>query len=313
MPKHFDVKYAVSLYGILQDTYKDNDSSIKAAGLTFGPATGKSYVDAYTSHTPTGLTASGNPHRCIHDDDWESIVYWSQKDPYVYEQCIDGGGSGESCTKSVPIILSDKIKAKSYPNMTGDGAGVLYRSIKLDYRKWNMDNTNNGGWPASRIRSTLNGKQPEMTETAWENTEDELCTEVNCLFAGFPAKLKEAIVPKAVKSDTAYNDTSGHNVVTYDKLWLLSGAETLVDYGSNNSVIRPNEGIPYERVTTLGITMSNYSKNKGYYEFGSASSRWLRSASRSNSCYAYKVYNSGDWNDYYVSDDSGLAPGFCLR
>ncbi len=315
-----DVKYAVSLYGIKHDTYKDENGNTGTAGLTFGPATGKNYVNTFKAHTPTGNTSSGNAHRCIHNDDWSTIASWSQKDPYVYEQCIDGGGSGESCTKAVPIVLSDKIKKASYQNMIGDGAGMLYESINLDYLRWNAykggSYTNKGGWPASRIRSTLNGRQPETTEVAWEDTasskysvtEDKLCTEADSLFSGFPAALKEAIVSKAVKSDTVYNDVSGNNVVTYDKLWLFSGREVYGDSDASN-VIRPNEGIPYERITALGITTSNYSENKEYSESGFALIRWLRSAYRSSSNVAYLVDNSGG----RVYSTFGLAPGFTLK
>lgn len=318
-----DVKYAVSVYGIMHDTYKDENGNTGTAGLTFGPATGKNYVNTFKAHTPTGNTTNGNPHRCIHNDDWPTIISWSQKDPYVYEQCIDGGGSGESCTKSVPIVLSEKIKGTSYSNMSGDGAGMLYESINLDYLRWNAykggSYTNKGGWPASRIRSTLNGRQPETTEVAWEDTEsdeyqvteDKLCTEADSLFSGFPAALKEAIVSKAVKSDTVYNDVSGNNVVTYDKLWLFSGREVYGDSDASN-VIRPNEGIPYERITALGITTSNYVMNKGYYESGSTTYRWLRSESRYYSNNACSVGGSGGWYNSHVSFDDGLAPGFCL-
>lgn len=311
-----DVKYAVSLYGIKHDTYKDENGNTGTAGLTFGPATGKSYVNTFKAHTPTGNTTNGNPHRCIHNDDWSTIASWSQKDPYVYEQCLDGGGSGESCTKSVPLYLSEKLKDKSYPNMTGDGAGMLYYSIAQDYRMWNASKnysyTNKGGWPASRIRSTLNGRQPETTEVAWEKSVDELCTEADSLFAGFPATLKDAIMPKAVKSDTVYDDVSGNNVVTYDKLWLFSGREACGDSDSSD-YIRPNEGTPYERNTALGITTSNYSKNKGYFESGSTYYRWLRSATRNDFRNADIVDLSGHWGSYGVDHPYSLAPGFCLK
>ena len=127
----------------------------------------------------------------------------------------------------------------------------------------------------------------EDTESdEYQVTEDKLCTEADSLFSGFPAALKEAIVSKAVKSDTVYNDVSGNNVVTYDKLWLFSGREVYGDSDAS-SVIRPNEGIPYERITALGITTSNYVMNKGYYESGSTTYRWLRSESRyysNNAC-----------------------------
>lgn len=327
-----DVKYAVSLYGIKHDTYKEENDNTGTAGLTFGPATGKNYVNTFKAHTPTGNTASGNAHRCIHNDDWSTIASWSQKDPYVYEQCIDGGGSGESCTKSVPIILSEKLKGTSYPNMSGDGAGILRNSIVLAYRKWNWENsayfdassdeykfgTNKGGWPDSAVRNTLNGTVTDnmLNITNKDNGFAEAKLDENtALISCFPAILKDAIVPKAVKSDTVYNDVTGNNVTTYDKLWLLSGAETYVDSGLYDRDIRKNEGTSYERIIALDITTSNYSKNEGYDEdLYSAPARWLRSAERRYPYYVYEISSSGKLHYINVySTRYGLAPGFCLR
>jgi|GEM_PF-5134713 len=325
-----DVKYAVSLYGIKHDTYKDENGVTGTAGLTFGPATGKSYVNTFKAHTPTGNTASGNAHLCIHNDDWATIASWSQKDPYVYEQCIDGGGSGESCTKSVPIVLNEKLKGTSYPSMTGDGTGILRSSISSSYRAWNRkestyfnttsneykNGTNKGGWPDSAVRNTLNGTLTNnMLNITNKNNEfaEAKLNEGTALISCFPPELQDAIVPKTVKSDTVYNNVSGNNVITYDKLWLLSGSEIYIDSGSNNNIIRPNEGTTYERAKVLGITTSSYSKNRGYNEVESPYNRWLRSADRS---YAYTmrgVNSSGSWYYSNVSSTYGLAPGFCLK
>lgn len=75
------VKYAVAIYGIGQDV----DQNGNTMGITFGPATGADYVNSYKSHTPSGSTASGNAHRCLHDDDWNTIISWNHTDPNVYE------------------------------------------------------------------------------------------------------------------------------------------------------------------------------------------------------------------------------------
>lgn len=325
-----DVKYAVSLYGIEHDTYSEDDGiTTGTAGLTFGPATGTSYVKSYVEHKPTGVTAKGNAHRCIHKDSWTTIAEWSKKDPYVYEQCY-GDADTPSCTKAVPLYLNSKLKGTSYPNMSGDGAGMLNNSIASSYRKWNREGstyfntisdeyilgTNKGGWPDSAMRNTLNGT---VTDNMLEITnkdngfEEAQLDEGTALISCFPADLRASIVPKAVKSDTVYNDVSGNNVVTYDKLWLFSGKETFGDSGSNNDVIRANEGSVYERITEQGITTSNYTKNKGYSESGSSIKRWLRSADRSSAYGVYYVNSNGASSHNPACNTYGLAPGFSLK
>lgn len=102
-------------------------------------------------------------------------------------------------------------------------------------------------------------------------------------------------------------------MVTYDKLWLLSGKEAFGDSGSNNSVIRANEGSVYERITAQGITTSSYAKNAGYSESGSSNSRWLRSANRNGANGVYIVNYSGVWDLSSAYNTNGLAPGFSLK
>ncbi len=73
------------------------------------------------SHQATGVTDNGNKHHCVHEDTWAEIIEWNQKDPFVYEQCIEKG-----CTHRVDInkqttttILSD---ANYYAAYKGDGS-----------------------------------------------------------------------------------------------------------------------------------------------------------------------------------------------
>ena len=300
-----NVKYAVTIWGIEQDTYStDGGTNTDTAGLTFGPATGASYISSYISHTPSGATNSGNAHRCLHNDSWSTIAEWSKRDPYVYEDCLTNG-----CTHSVEICLNDTLLNTAYTSMSGDGAGMLWGSVKSAYRKWNNESNNTGGWPASRIRSTLNGTDSlTNSSVAGTDTLDSSTALISCL----ESSLQAAIVPKAVKSDTVYSDTSANNVTTYDKLWLFSCIEVWGDSGSNNSNLRPNEGSLYQRSSNKGVTTSNYGALKNYYESGSTNGWWLRSPHTSVSADAYFVSNSGDWNFYSATNADGLAPGFCL-
>lgn len=303
-------KYAVSLYGIKHDV----DQSGNAIGLTFGPAITASYISSYKDHTPSGNTSSGNAHRCIHNDSWEEIITWSKKDPYVYEQCLTNG-----CTHGIELTLNSTLKYEEY-SFTGDGTGMLYYSLKPVYRVWNGSHSsynNTGGWRASFMRRTLNGSDycntVDGSDTISSCTQGATpLTSENCLLSCFPTVLQNNIKAAAKKTDTVYTDTSGNNMTTYDKLWLLSGAE-IWQSGAARNHTRPNEGTQYEYLSSLGVTTSNYSSLKCFLESGSASNWWSRSSYVSNSGYACRVYNSGGWNLSYVYYTyNGCAPCFCL-
>jgi hypothetical protein len=331
------VKYAVSVYGINEDT----DENGNPIGLTFGPATGYAnnknntygnYNYAYASHEPTGKTEKGNPHRCIHDDSWDEIIYWASEDPYVYEQCEYMGNRWDAASD-------------------GDGAGILYESLSTTYTYWNGrasktgsagGSYNYGGWPASRIRAALNGAQEDETadgvhhtlEDGWQvaGTDAADWTEDTSLLAAFPDNIRAAIVKKAVRSDTVYNDAVGNNKTSYDKLWLFSGAELLgsadeftdgfgtAEYGYR--LLRQNEGVgntkdtaTYSRQRYLSMKTSSGFKYQMYCydEDSSHNEFWLRTISDSSDekefFFTRTSYQDieGSWYPYV-----GLCPGFCI-
>ena len=307
--KPADVKYAVTLYGIEMDTYRNADGNIsdKPAGLTFGPATGADYTKQGEGHDPSGNTEKGNVHRCLHKDSWKEIISWSEKDPWVYEECLEN-----RCTKSVELTLNDELKGSTINmrEMTGDGASILYFSINYRYRNWNKTNNNTGGWPASRMRATLNGAD-NLTDRSESIAGKDVLETSNCLLTCFPQELQEAIVAKAVKSDTDPNDYENSienktNVTTYDKLWLFSVKE-LFQEGATG--YRRNEGEPYG----TNWNAPTY-KAIGYHEEGDKYSFWLRSASYTHAGCVTRVIGQGYVSNAYAGeDDRGPSPGFCIR
>jgi len=171
--------------------------------------------------------------------------------------------------------------------------------------------------PDSAVRNTLNGVVTDnmLNVTNLNNGFAEAkLDESTALISAFPSELKAAIVPKAVKSDTIYNDVSGNNVTVYDKLWLFSEIE-IYSYFST----RPNEGNTYSRQAALGIANSlnnDMSKNRAYDEAGGLEYRgwWLRSIGYNYPHYVWQVgYGGSVYSDSYASEIRGLAPGFVLK
>ena len=217
--------YAVSVYGIGQDV----DANNKYLGLTFGPALGADYTSSYHSHTPSGTTAKNHAHRCIHDDDWETIVYWNSVDPYVYEQCV-----GEKCTHSLVLKLNDNFKSDTFAGkVTGDGAGALYNEIITGTGNTRFGNIaysgdgKGGVWPESRMRAVLNGISAD-TDISKANgtygTGIENYTADTALLSCFPEELQSAIASrKSYYKVTSSNP--GNEEYVLDKLFILSQAD----------------------------------------------------------------------------------------
>ena len=335
-------KYAVSIWGIEQDV----DENGRTMGLTFGPAIGEDYTNSFKSHTPTGNTSSGNAHRCVHDDDWNTIIEWNNTDPYVYEQCI-----AENCTHSVELHEAGKtiVNPQFEASGTGDGASVLYRELVqydgttqvYENLRWHPNastgstnyGTNAEGWGASRIRAMMNGAD-SLTDVGTNkyassassdiNKSASVYTSTNNLLATFPEELQAAIGKRKTVYDSVYNQKTAANLkTTYDKLWLLSPAE--INYtGTTTNYQHPLEAgtvCVYQKITENAQSITNSTNNfyKGYYfsndtaTSGTTSYWWLRSSSGGGAYSVLLVFGSGGVGSYYASDRSGVSPCFSLK
>ena len=326
-----NAKYAVSLYGICHD----KDAAGHTLGLTFGPATGANYVTAgaYQSHRPTGNTRNGNAHRCIHNDDWATIIYWASKDPYVYEQCM-GSKTTLSCTKSVTLTINDALRPTRFAMpapTTGDGPGMIgYYQMEWRAMIWNCyfnsksdsdtvypnryqcDTSN--GWKGSNIRAVLNGVSADTNDKVWARWQN--ITESNSLLSCFPAELQAAIVPRETLASSGKNNDNAI-ATTYDKLWLFSLEEFT---GKTFDYSAAGEGSVYQRQIQIGLTTGDYSKRVAYWATtdGSADYRWwLRSISIRPSRYS-AVLGIADADDSGIAGTQdpyysyGIAPGFSI-
>ncbi|MCD8120373.1 MAG: DUF6273 domain-containing protein [Lachnospiraceae bacterium] len=315
----WNVRYAVAVYGINTDTYLDENGASQTAGLTFGPATGESYVESYLAHVEEeteGVVNSSNFKArtkdeaaadgvtyCIHWLTWSQIVEQCAKDPTVFEDCLTNG-----CTHSVNLNLNSALQDTNYDysGMTGDGASVLYYSIRAAWRNWNYSNSSSGGWPASRIRATLNGAEEGVTTENIAGT-DVLSAEES-LFSCFPSVLQESIVAKAVESNTVRSSKKSTDVVTtYDKLWLFSYREF---YNYTSTYNLKYEGTQYARMKNYFTTVT---LRRPFDETGSRQRAWTRSMLVTTGSSVYSMGSDGTASNSNPNVTSGgLAPGFCL-
>ncbi len=312
---YYDVKYAVSIWGINHDI----DEKGNILGLTFGPATGADYRNDYVAHLDEDAYDPDNGAYCIHWMTWEDIADQAAEDPTVFQECLESG-----CTHAVNITLNDTIMGASYADEMDDGDGVsgLLNCIKLwnlappydyvstSYRQWNSSSKTDGGWPASQIRAVLNGKDDLLGDYA-----DNALDKGDCLFSCFPDVLKDEIVPKAVPSATVPGSEEKEDItLTGDSLWLFSSTEVWGPGGSSDSYLNSAEGALYERSALQGVTTSNFlSALQNYDEEGTARMWFLRSMYSSYGN-ADVVNNTREYPTYAVANSGSVscAPGFCL-
>lgn len=327
------IKYAVAIYGICVDELESGQ-----AGLTFGPALGRNYVQSFKRHVPSEKTELGNVHRCVHDDDWNTIIKWNKKDPYVYEQCIK-----EGCTHSVALskkttttILNEQFDPIKE---TGDGpSGLSHELVTNNENCWENlrwhpnggeNGTTTGGWGASRIRAMLNGAD-ELTDKSEDNYSSRassdvhksasVYTEENCLFATFPQELQKAIGKRQVKYDSVYNEKTEK---TNDKLWLFSPNELAdtISYEYYNHPLECNiKDNPYEKFKGTGDGYNSNTVRSPFFvnnsnEMGYNSPAWLRSSGRGDIYSKYTLYltYAGGLGCNKAYDCQGVCVGFTLE
>ena len=159
----------------------------------------------------------------------------------------------------------------------------------VEKRAMNSSATNFGGWPATAVRTYLNGEFKEK----------------------LPGDLQSVIVDTTVVSGHGSNQSN--NFTSIDKLYLLSIKEVLVD-GSSNAVSGYDSAYNSTRqldyYLNKGLTTSNYSGAIKNYA-GSPAGWWLRGATSHNNVLFFSIITDGSWNNGYANDTAGgLAPAF---
>ena len=162
----------------------------------------------------------------------------------------------------------------------------------VEERAMNSSNTNVGGWPATAMRTYLNGE----------------------FLAKLPSDLQSVIADTTVVSGHGSYDSS--NFTSTDKVYLLSTKEVWVD-GSSNAVssidTAYNSTRQLDYYANNNVATSNYSGAiKNYAE--SAAWWWLRAAYSNNANSFLIVDSNGYWYiNYAIYTSGGVAPAFRIE
>ena len=253
--------------------------------------------------TDAGTDTAGNAYRCLHYDNWATIIYWNEHDPHVYDKCVPN-----HCSKTVIItpnagtirngIFYTDID-DSYRGLVGDGQSYI---VKWSY--WNysdsVDVTQDGqGYAASLVRAELVGADSHTRLDDNYAGVDALTryTASSSILSCFPRVLRDAIGAKALSGVSAASSGIYHmqydvvsNAGVADRLWLFS-------YGEMTSAVYPSASF----------------KSKGYSadaKRSSEASLWLRSPSGLGiPCY---MDRGGILVDNGRMSYGTVAPGFTL-
>jgi len=336
--KDIHINYAVMAYGIGVD--KDANVNGNTMGITFGPALGYPEFSPYNNGASTATTqtftkshsvngdatvmsenapactddshsvitgadagtdAAGNAYRCLHYDNWATIIYWNNHDPNVYAKCIPN-----HCSKTVTITpnagtiangIFTTSMSDSNRGLVGDGQSYIVNS------QWDnsssVDITQAGqGYAASLVRAKLIGADSHTKLDDNYAGVDALTryTADSSILSCFPSILRDAIGAKALSGVSAassgrymsYDEASNAGVA--DKLWLFS-------WGEMTSAVYPSAGF------SSSTSSDSKRSSKNWW--------WLRSPS--SSFYARSVRNSGYlYYIHYVDTYDAVAPGFTL-
>ena len=171
--------------------------------------------------------------------------------------------------------------------------GLVFEFVDvIENRVMNTESTNSGSWPASEMRTYVNGD----------------------LYNKLPEELKKNIIDTKVV--TGHGSREETNYTSTDKLYLLSGHEVYEDdvndkiseYDTAYNQTRQLDF--YKSKNVLSNSPGNSDTNILKYNNGANASWWLRAPYSDFSDYFLRVTSSGFWNYEVSSYPLGLAPAF---
>ena len=216
-------------------------------------------------------------------DSWKVISKAIKTGEYPYQvgdtKEIDMGSLG---THTVRVANTSSC-TNGETSETACGFVVEFADV-ISKQAMNSNDTNVGGWPASELRTYVNGT----------------------IYNALPSELQNVIVTTKVVS--SHGSTSGEtNFISNDKLYLLSTKEVWNGGTGYDTAEAETRQLDYYK--NKGVTTSNYSGAiKQYNE--SNSLWWLRSAYSAYSSYVFAVSDSGEWYGSNPYPTRGVSPAF---
>ena len=193
----------------------------------------------------------------------------------------------------------------------------------VEFRKMNSTDTNVGGWPATLMRSYLNGDTSDHLTYTYNGTNATL-------YSKLPSDLRNVIIDTTVVSGHGSTDKNvfrdDGNYVSRDKIYLLSTAEVWGDCltadGNSGNTCYDTASYPYNGNGAMTTRQLDYYSNKSvstssnltyaiknYY--GTAVPWWLRAAYSSNDYKFGAVHDTGHGVYEIITNNiGGVAPAF---
>lgn len=232
----------------------------------------------------TERTTKGEAAPSFADDSWEKIaanVSAGKASSYTVgdTKTVDLGDLG---THTVRVANTSSC-TNGETSETACGFVVEFADV-IKTHVMNSTQTNVGGWPASEMRSYVNGT----------------------IYNALPSDLQGVIADTTVVS--GHGSTTGEeNFTSTDKLYLLSTKEVLNGGTTKDTAEAETRQLDY--YANLGVTTSNYSGAIKQYN-GSNSMWWLRSSISANTGNFFEVGSNGDWYSSGADDTYGVSPAF---
>ena len=175
---------------------------------------------------------------------------------------------------------------------TACGFVIEFADIKLVHNM-NDDSTNQGGWPASGMRTYVNGD----------------------IYNALVSAIGNVIIDTKVVSGHGSSDTTGtlanNNFESIDKLYLLSPEEVYGTSFTDSLDTSIGTSRQLDWYSDNGVTTSNYSDAIKQFA-GSAYFWWLRSARSDSTSYFYRVTSDGNYGNRSAYYAGGVSPAFRL-
>jgi len=217
--------------------------------------------------------------------DWDTIVELVEGGKYPYQvgdtKEIDLGTLGMHVLRIANTTPCDD----TLSSQTACGFVLEFADV-IKTGTMNAGSSNVGGWPASAMRTYVNGT----------------------LYNAIPKILRDEIINTQVISSHG-NTSSEQNFESTDMLYLFSPEEI---YGvsftnDNDTSIGTSRQLDYYK--DVGVTTEN-SDGAIKYSGSTASVWWLRSATFANNTNFFRVYSSGVWGSKRASYSHGISPAF---